>query len=350
MRGSEIGANPGFEPVCSARPRPAIFLSPNGWRDQDRRQGGDRGWIGWWGSTSARRSWILLRGQRAAVAVANGAAGVVELAAVARAGQPGVMEASGGYERLAHRLLTGHGSRPAWSTRCASASSPRLGPPGQDRPARCGGDRPLRHLSPQAGADLGPRRGARSTGRHLASLTQGVTQTTTYGQQLDPSALARAESSTPRPPPPPPPPPFFFSAMQDIIEGDPELHAKGRPARGHARCRTRAGRHAPRRAADLTRTGIASLVGLPRSPGQGLMRGRRVIHGGRKRSPSTWPSSPQPPRVRFARLPRPGRRANPTALVATMRKLLVTLNAIAKPTHLARQPPQREKRAHRTGA
>ncbi len=42
--GSEIGTNPGTEPVAQHDPAPAVLLSPNGWSAQARRQGGDRGW------------------------------------------------------------------------------------------------------------------------------------------------------------------------------------------------------------------------------------------------------------------------------------------------------------------
>ena len=56
LRGVGDRSNPGYEPVAQRDPA-RILLSPNGWTDQDRRQGGDRGWSGWWGSMSARRSW-----------------------------------------------------------------------------------------------------------------------------------------------------------------------------------------------------------------------------------------------------------------------------------------------------
>jgi Transposase len=117
----------------------------------------------------------LASGRR--LAVGNDAAGVAELVAWLEPGSLVVMEASGGYERLAHRLLTERGSKAAVvnalrvrqfakaagllakTDRLPTPASGLAGGPGRRR-----GDRPLRRLR-QAGADAGPRRRARGSGR-----------------------------------------------------------------------------------------------------------------------------------------------------------------------------------------
>ena len=87
----------------------------------------------------------------------------------------------------------------------------------------------------------------------------------------------------------------------------------------------------------LDRRQIASLAGLaPVARDSGLMRGRRVIHGGRKEVRSALYMAVLALSRRASRFALAYRalvdngKPEKLALVATMRKLLVTLNAIAK--------------------
>ena len=87
----------------------------------------------------------------------------------------------------------------------------------------------------------------------------------------------------------------------------------------------------------LDRRQIASLVGLaPVARDSGLMRGRRVIHGGRKEVRCALDMAAVALSRRASRFAVAYRalvakgKPKKLALVATMRKLLVTLNAIAK--------------------
>ena len=212
--GSEIGANPGFEPVAQRDPAP-LSSEPDGWTDQDRRQGGDRGWIGWWGSTSARRSWMRSAWPAGAGSRWPRRQGVAELTAWLQPGSLVVMEASGGYERLVHRLLLERGIRAAIVNARGCASSPSGGPAGQDRSARCRGDRQLRRLR-QAGADAGAGLRARrwprpwpsgsadppedvSTADSRRQLLAEITARTLQLAQLrTPSLIARARAALQR--------------------------------------------------------------------------------------------------------------------------------------------------------
>ena len=87
----------------------------------------------------------------------------------------------------------------------------------------------------------------------------------------------------------------------------------------------------------LDRRQIASLVGLaPVARDSGLMRGRRVIHGGRKEVRGALFMAVLALSRRDSRFARAYRalvekgKPKKLALIATMRKLLVTLNAIAR--------------------
>ena len=87
----------------------------------------------------------------------------------------------------------------------------------------------------------------------------------------------------------------------------------------------------------LDRRQIASLVGLaPVAKDSGLMRGRRVIHGGRREVRNSLFMAVLALSRRASRFALAYRallakgKPKKLALVATMRKLLVTLNAIAR--------------------
>ena len=96
----------------------------------------------------------------------------------------------------------------------------------------------------------------------------------------------------------------------------------------------------------LDRRQIASLVGLaPVARDSGLMRGRRVIHGGRKEVRGALYMAVLALSRRASRFALAYRalvekgKPKKLALVATMRKLLVTLNAITKTNTPWREQP-----------
>ena len=129
-------------------------------------------------------------------------------------------------------------------------------------------------------------------------------------------------------------------SMQDIIESDAELQAKatllkGTPGAGPVLLATLLA-ELPE-LGQLDRRQIASLAGLaPVARDSGLMRGRRVIHGGRKEVRGALYMAVLALSRRDSRFARAYRalvekgKPKKLALVATMRKLLVTLNAIAR--------------------
>ena len=111
--GSEIGTNPGCEPVAQRDPAPHSSEPErlDGSRPQTRwGQGMDRV-VGVDISKARLDAFCLASGRR--LAVGNDAAGVAELAAWLEPGSLVVMEASGGYERLVHRLLVERGIKAA---------------------------------------------------------------------------------------------------------------------------------------------------------------------------------------------------------------------------------------------
>ena len=88
--------------------------------------------------------------------VANDLAGIARLVSWASPEALVVMEASGGYERLAHRRLRERGLPVAIVNRQAGARSCQgERAAGQDRPGRRPGDRPIRRVCP-AGGDAAP--------------------------------------------------------------------------------------------------------------------------------------------------------------------------------------------------
>jgi len=315
-------------------------------------------------------AFCLRRGQR--LAVANSAEEIAELASWLEPGSLVVLEASGGYERLVHRLLTERGFRAAIvnaarvrhfakasgllakTDRLDAAAIARYGAFAQPAPT------PVRDGARAALAEL------------LAYRRQLLAEITARGQQLrhlrTPTLIARAQAALDR---------LrreraeLDALVRDTTAGDPELRAtadllRGVPGVGPVLAATLlAGLP---ELGTLDRRRITSLVGLaPVARASGLLRGRRVIQGGRKeircalymavvalRAPNkTSPDAPIRPwralagrarrpvllcalsrrRSRFARTYRAlVARGKPKklALVATMRKLLVTLNAIAK--------------------
>ena len=138
-------------------------------------------------------------------------------------------------------------------------------------------------------------------------------------------------------------------SMQDIIEGDAELQAKaallkGTPGAGPVLVATLLA-ELPE-LGQLDRRQIASLVGLaPVARDSGLMRGRRVIHGGRKEVRGALYMAVLALSRRASRFALAYRalvekgKPKKLALVATMRKLLVTLNAITKTNTPWREQP-----------
>ena len=128
--------------------------------------------------------------------------------------------------------------------------------------------------------------------------------------------------------------------LQATIAADPELRAratllKGTPGAGPILMATLLALLPE--LGTLDRRQIASLAGLaPVARDSGLMRGRRVIHGGRREVRAALYMAVLALSRRDSRFARAYRnlvakgKPKKLALVATMRKLLVTLNAIAK--------------------
>ena len=227
------------------------------------------------------------------------------------------MEASGGYERLVHRLLAERGIRAADRQRPAGAPVRQSGgPAGQDRSARCGGDRPLRRLR-QAGADPGPSRRARGAGRDPGLSPPAPGRDHRAHPAARPSAHAQPDRAGPG------------GAGSGCARTRPSsTGCCARPSPATRSCRPKAALLAGTPGAGpvlvatllaelpelgaLDRRQIASLVGLaPVARDSGLMRGRRVIQGGRKevRGALYMAALALSRRAsRFAaRLPRPGR-------------------------------------------
>lgn len=129
-------------------------------------------------------------------------------------------------------------------------------------------------------------------------------------------------------------------SLREIIAGDPELRAKatllaGTPGAGPVLVATLLA-ELPE-LGQLDRRQIASLAGLaPVARDSGLMRGRRVVHGGRKEVRGALYMAVLALSRRASHFALAYRalvakgKPKKLALVATKRKLLVTLNAIAK--------------------
>lgn len=281
----------------------------------------------------------LASGRR--LAVGNDAQGIGALASWLEPGSLVVMEASGGYERLMHRLLVERGCKVAVvnalrvrqfakasgllakTDRLDAAVIARYGAFARPAPT------PVRAGARQALAEL------------LAYRRQLLAEITARTQQLTHlrspvlieharAALQRLRQDKVE----------LDRLMQDTIAGDTELQAKARllegtPGAGPVLVATLLA-ELPE-LGSLDRRQIASLVGLaPVAKDSGLMRGRRVIHGGRKEVRSALYMATLALSRRTSRFALAYRalvakgKPKKLALVATMRKLLVTLNAIAK--------------------
>ena len=296
-------------------------------------------------------AFCLASGRR--LAVANDAAGVAELAAWLQPGSLVVMEASGGYERLAHRLLLERGIKAA----VVNAFRVRQFAKASGLLAKT--DRLDAAVIARYGAFAKPvptpvRAGAREALAELLGYRrQLLVEITARTQQLthlrSPALLDRAKTALQR---------LrrdkaeLDRLLRETIAGDPELQAKaallaGTPGAGPVLIATLLA-ELPE-LGHLDRRQIASLVGLaPVARDSGLMRGRRVIHGGRKEVRcalymATLALSRRASRFAIAYRALLARgKPKKLALVAIMRKLLVTLNAIAKTQSRWREQPLAE--------
>ena len=278
---------------------------------------------------------------RRRLAVGNDAAGIDELALWLEPGSLVVMEASGGYERLLHRRLAERGLKAA----VVNALRVRQFAKGAGLLAKT--DRLDAVVIASFGAFAKPaptpvRAGAREAlAETLAYRRQLLAEITARAQQLahlrTPSLIERAKADLER---------LrrdkveLDRLLQGTIAGDPELQAKatllaGTPGVGLILLATLLA-ELPE-LGQLDRRQIASLVGLaPIAKDSGLMRGRRVIHGGRKEVRCALYMAVLALSRRASRFALAYRalvakgKPKRLALVAIMRKLLVTLNAITK--------------------
>lgn len=290
--------------------------------------------------SKARLDAYCLERQRR-LAVGNDATGIEQLVAWLTPGSLVVMEASGGYERLAHRLLTARGIKaavvnPARVRHFAKASGVLAKTDRLDAAviARYGAfarpaPTPVRDGRREAVAELlGYRR------QLLGEITARSQQ---LGHLRTASLIERAKAALER---------LrrdkaeLDALLRQTIAGDPELEATaallgGTPGVGPVLIATLLA-ELPE-LGTLGRRKIASLAGVaPVANDSGQMRGRRVIQGGRgavRRALYMAALSASRGRSRFATAYRAllakGKPAK-LALAATMRKLLVTLNAIAR--------------------
>lgn len=283
---------------------------------------------------------FCLAGRRR-LAVRNDAAGIGELAAWLAPGSLVVMEASGGYERLVHRLLAERGIEAA----VVNAFRVRQFAKAAGLLAKT--DRLDAAVIARHGAFAKPvptpvRAGAREAlAELLAYRRQLLAEITARTQQLahlrTPTLLERARAALQR---------LrrdkaeLDALMRQTIAHDPELRAraallKGTPGAGPVLIATLLA-ELPELGA-LDRRQITSLVGLaPVARDSGLTRGRRVIQGGRKEVRCALYMAAVALSRRSSRFAVAYRalvakgKPKKLALVAAMRKLLVTLNAIAK--------------------
>lgn len=290
--------------------------------------------------SKARLDAYCLERQRR-LAVGNDATGIEQLAAWLPPGSLVVMEASGGYERSAHRLLTARGIKaavvnPARVRHFAKASGVLAKTDRLDAAviARYGAfarpaPTPVRDGRREAVAELlGYRR------QLLGEITARSQQ---LGHLRTASLIERAKAALER---------LrrdkaeLDALLRQTIAGDPELEATaallgGTPGVGPVLVATLLA-ELPE-LGTLGRRKIASLAGVaPVANDSGQMRGRRVIQGGRgavRQALYMAALSASRGRSRFATAYRAllakGKPAK-LALAATMRKLLVTLNAIAR--------------------
>ncbi len=290
----------------------------------------------------------LASGRR--LAVPSDAAGIARLAAWLEPGSLVVMEASGGYERLAHRLLTERGQEAA----VVNALRVR-------QFAKAGGllaktDRLDAQVIARYGAFARPlptpvREGAREALAELLAyrrqlLAEIAARTQQLGHLRTPGLVARARAALQR---------LrrdkaeLDRLLRETIAGDPQLRATaallaGTAGAGPVLIATLLA-ELPE-LGQLDRRQIASLVGLaPVAWDSGLRRGQRVIHGGRKEVRCALYMAVVALSRRHSRFAAAYRallaRGKPKrlALAAVMRKLLVTLNAVAKTNTPWREQP-----------
>jgi transposase len=290
--------------------------------------------------SKARLDAYCLERQRR-LAAGNDATGIEQLVAWLPPGSLVVMEASGGYERSAHRLLTARGIKaavvnPARVRHFAKASGVLAKTDRLDAAviARYGAfarpaPTPVRDGRREAVAELlGYRR------QLLGEITARSQQ---LGHLRTASLIERAKAALER---------LrrdkaeLDALLRQTIAGDPELEATaallgGTPGVGPVLVATLLA-ELPE-LGTLGRRKIASLASVaPVADDRGQMRGRRVIQGGRgavRQALHMAALSASRGRSRFATACRAllakGKPAK-LALAATMRKLLVTLNAIAR--------------------
>jgi len=290
--------------------------------------------------SKARPDAYCLERQRR-LAVGNDAAGIEQLAAWLAPGSLVVMEASGGYERLAHRLLTARGIKaavvnPARVRHFAKASGVLAKTDRLDAAviARYGASA---HPAPTPVRDGRREAVAELLGYRRQLLGEITARSQQLGHLRTASLIERAKAALER---------LrrdkaeLDALLRRTIAGDPELEATaallgGTPGVGPVLIATLLA-ELPE-LGTLGRRKIASLAGVaPVANDSGQMRGRRVIQGGRsavRQALYMAVLSASRGRSRFATAYRAllakGKPAK-LALAATMRKLLVTLNAIAR--------------------
>lgn len=290
--------------------------------------------------SKARLDAYCLERQRR-LAVGNDATGIEQLAAWLTPGSLVVMEASGGYERLAHRLLTARGIKaavvnPARVRHFAKASGVLAKTDRLDAAviARYGA---FAHPAPTPVRDGRREAVAELLGYRRQLLGEITARSQQLGHLRTASLIERAKAALER---------LrrdkaeLDALLRRTIAGDPELDATaallgGTPGVGPVLIATLLA-ELPE-LGTLGRRKIASLAGVaPVANDSGQMRGRRVIQGGRgavRQALYMAVLSASRGRSRFATAYRAllakGKPAK-LALAATMRKLLVTLNAIAR--------------------
>jgi transposase len=273
--------------------------------------------------------------------VGNDATGIEQLVAWLTPGSLVVMEASGGYERLAHRLLTARGIKaavvnPARVRHFAKASGVLAKTDRLDAAviARYGA---FAHPAPTPVRDGRREAVAELLGYRRQLLGEITARSQQLGHLRTASLIERAKAALER---------LrrdkaeLDALLRRTIAGDPELEATaallgGTPGVGPVLVATLLA-ELPE-LGTLGRRKIASLAGVaPVANDSGQMRGRRVIQGGRsavRQALYMAVLSASRGRSRFATAYRAllakGKPAK-LALAATMRKLLVTLNAIAR--------------------
>jgi transposase len=290
--------------------------------------------------SKARLDAYCLERQRR-LAVGNDATGIEQLVAWLTPGSLVVMEASGGYERLAHRLLTARGIKaavvnPARVRHFAKASGVLAKTDRLDAAviARYGA---FAHPTPTPVRDGRREAVAELLGYRRQLLGEITARSQQLGHLRTASLIERAKAALER---------LrrdkaeLDALLRRTIAGDPELEATaallgGTPGVGPVLVATLLA-ELPE-LGTLGRRKIASLAGVaPVANDSGQMRGRRVIQGGRsvvRQALYMAVLSASRGRSRFATAYRAllakGKPAK-LALAATMRKLLVTLNAIAR--------------------